>query len=59
MEVPGLGVELELQLHPTPQPWQGQILNALNDTRDQTCIFMDASQVLDLLSHNGDSNKGF
>ena len=30
-----------------------QILNPLSEARDQTCILMDISQVLNLLSHNG------
>ena len=57
MEVPGLGVELELQVpaYPTatatPDPscpfdlhhslWQRQILNPLSDARDRTHILMD------------------
>ena len=56
MDVPRLGVELE------PQPQQLRIravsaayttahsnagsLNPLSETRDQTCILMDSSQVL-------------
>ena len=58
MEVPGLGVELELQLlayttgRATPDPsrmcdlccslQQHQILNSLNEARDRTCILTDA-----------------
>ena len=69
MEVPSLGVQLELQLpanatatqnlshtcnlHHSPQ--QPQILNPLSKGRDQTCILMDTSQVHNLLSHNGNS----
>ena len=56
MEGPGLGVEWELQLEPTPQPqqyicnlhyslWQLWILNPLSEARDQTCILMDNSRV--------------
>ena len=64
MEVPRLGVELELQLpayataEATPDPsricdlcsslGQHQILNLLCETRDQTLILMDTS-------HNGNS----
>ena len=56
MEVPRLGVQLELQLlaycTATAMPdlsciyklhyrsWQGQILNPLNEARDQTCVLM-------------------
>ena len=61
MEVPRLGVQLELQVPAyttaiaMPDPnlicdlhhssWQRQILNTLRDTRDQTRILMDTSQV--------------
>ena len=34
---------------------QCQILNPLGEARDQTCILMDTSQVLNPLSHNGNS----
>ena len=70
MEVPGLGVELELQLltYTTATAMQNLshvcslhhssrqcwILNPLSKARDQTCIPMD-SQVLNPLSHNGNS----
>ena len=33
--------------------WQHHILNSLREARDWTCIFMDPSQVLNPLSHNG------
>ena len=71
VEVPRLEIELELQLPayatatatPDPSPicdlhrssWQHWILNPLSEARDQTCILMDTSQVLNLLSHNGNS----
>ena len=61
MEVPGLGVESELQLPAyttatvTPDlshnyklhhsSWQGQILNPLSEDRDGTRILMDSSQI--------------
>ena len=61
MEVPRLGVKSELQLPAyttataTQDPscicdlhynsWQLQILNLLIETRDQTCVPMDASQI--------------
>ena len=61
MEVPRLGVKSELQLPAytttTASPdlsrifelhhssWQCQILNPLNEARDQTCILMETSQV--------------
>ena len=61
MEVPKLGVELELQLpaYTTAtatrdlshicdihhSSWQGQIPNPVNETRDQTCILIDTSQI--------------
>ena len=35
--------------------WQCQILNPLSEARDQTHILMDTSQVLNLLSHSGNS----
>ena len=71
MEVPRLGGESDLQLpayaaatatldlshvcnlhHSSGPHW---ILNPLNEARDQTCILMDTSLVLNLLSHNGNS----
>ena len=61
MEVPRLGVELELQLpvyttatamqDPSHvcdlhhSSWQYQMLDPLRKARDRTCILMDASQV--------------
>ena len=71
MEVPRLGVELELKLpaytratamldpslicdlHHSSR--QRRILNPLSEARDQTCVLMDMSQVLNLLSHDGNS----
>lgn len=66
MEVPRLGVELELQLQvyttatATPDlshtcdPYRGlrqrRILNQLSKARDQTFIFMDTSWLLNLMS---------
>ena len=71
MEVPGLGVEWELQLAAyvtamvTPDLsciwdlhhslWQHWILHPLREARNQTCILMDTSQVLNPQSHNGTS----
>ena len=68
MEIPGWGVKSELQvqayaigtampdvscvcdpLHSLQQHW---ILNLLNKARNQTCILMDTTQVLNPLSHN-------
>ena len=40
---------------PTPQPRQHQILNPLSKVRDRTYILLDTSQVLNPLSHNGNS----
>ena len=61
IEVPRLGVELELQLSAYTtatamqdlslvcdlyhSPWQRQILNPLSEARDRTCALMDASQI--------------
>ena len=69
MEVPRLGVKSELQLPAyatataTPDPshicnlhhslLQHRILNPLSEARDQTCILMDTSQVLNPMSHKG------
>ena len=36
MEVPGLGVKLELQLRPTPQPWQ-HLIQATSVTYSKVC----------------------
>ena len=71
VEVPRLGAELELQLPAyttataTPDPHsicdlhhssnQHQILNPLSEARDRTPSIMNTSQVLNLLSHNGNS----
>ena len=44
----------KLHLGLTPQ-WQCQILNPLSEARDQICILMDTSWVLNLLSHNRNS----
>ena len=71
MEVPRVGVELELQLPAyvtataTPNPShicdlhhssrQRWILNPLSEARDPTCILMGTSRVLHLLSHNRNS----
>ena len=72
MEVPGRGVELELQLaaYTTATATldlscicdlgrsseQRGILNPLIEARDQTCIFMDISWVFNPLRHNGNSS---
>ena len=48
MEVPGLGVELELRLlayTTAHSSWQCRILNLLSEARDQICLLMDASQI--------------
>ena len=71
MEVPRLRVKEELQLPPCTTATamqdlshvcdlhhssrQCQILNPLNEARDGTCILMEASFVLNPLSHNGNS----
>ena len=71
MEVPRLGDQSELQLpayttataipdlshiyEVCPSFWQRQILNSLIQASDRTCILMDASWVLNLLSHNGNA----
>ena len=39
--------------HSSQQHW---IHNPLSEARDQTHVLMDISQVLHLLSHNGNSN---
>ena len=70
-EVPRLGGDVELQLpvyttatampdssclfdlhHSSRQQW---ILNPLSEARDGTYVFVDTSQVLNPLSHNGNS----
>ena len=72
-EVPSLGVKLELQLlayttattmqdlshicNLCHSSWQCQILGPLSEARDWSYIFMDASWVHNLLSHNKNSKK--
>ena len=71
MKVPRLGVESELQLPActtATATWdlsyicdlrcslqQQWILNPLSEAKDLTCILMDTSQILNLLSHNRNS----
>ena len=71
VEVPRLGVELELQVpgYTTATATLGprricdlccslqqcHILYSLSKARDQTCILTDMSQVLNLVSHKGNS----
>ena len=73
MEVPRLGVELELQLlvyTTATATWdpshvfnlyhssrQCWILNPLSEAKDRTCILMDAGRVLNPMSHNRNSWK--
>ena len=73
MEVPRLGVKLELQLlayttatnppdpsrvcHLHHSSWQCQILKLLSETKDQTCILMDTGWVHSLLGHNRELHK--
>ena len=75
MKVSGLEVELELQLPAyttaTAMPdlscicelhhssWQHQILNSLNDARDQTHILVDTSQILFLRAMRGTPHNIF
>ena len=75
LEVPSLGLELEPQLPAyttgtaMPDPsldcnlhhssGQRRILNPLSEGRDQTCILMDTSQILNPLSHSGNSPEGW
>ena len=71
MEVPRLKVEMELQLpatatatpdlsliydlhHSLHYCWT---LNPLKGARDQTCILMGTSRVLNTLSHNGNTDE--
>ena len=71
MEVPRLGIELELHLlvfatatamqDPScvydlcHSQWQHWILNPLTEARDCACILMDARWVLNPLNHNRNS----
>ena len=45
MEVPRLGVELDLSCRPMPEPQQCQILNPLSEARDRTHVLTDTSGV--------------
>ena len=72
MEVPGLGVESELQLpayttatampdpsricHLHHSSWECQIFKPLSEARDRTRILMDNSWTLTPLSHKGNSS---
>ena len=75
MEIPRLGVELELHLPayaiatamPDPSHFCGlrcslqqyQILNPLSEAKDPALILMDTSRVLNLLSHDRNSSEHF
>ena len=75
MEIPRRGVESVLQLlaYTTAKAIpnlrricvlctslrQHQILNPLSEARDQICILMNTSQVLNRLSHSGNSQNIF
>ena len=73
MEVPKLGVKLEMQLpaYATATPdcshvcdpqhslQQCRIFNLLSETRDWTSNLMDTSRVCNLLSHNGNFQHNF
>ena len=75
MEVPRLGVRLVLRLpayttataKPDPSHicdlccifWPCWILNPLTEARDQICIFMDTSCILNPLSHNGNTKLNY
>ena len=75
MEVPGTGAQSELKLPANTTVtatldlncicdlhcslWQRRILNPLCEARDQTCILMDTSQVLNPQSHSGNSSTDF
>ena len=41
LEVPRLGIKLELQSRPMPEPQQCRILNPLSKARDGTCILTE------------------
>ena len=69
MEVPGVGVESELQLEPMQQTlhlnhicnlcctmWQHWILNPLSEARDGTCILRHYVKFFTWLSHSGNSS---
>ena len=75
MKIPGLGVKLELQLQAYTKAMampdlrhicdlrcslqQRWILKPLSEARDQTCILMDPSQVLNPRSHSRNSHGRF
>ena len=75
MEVPRLGVQMELQLLAYitatatwdlgcvcdlhQSSWQCWVLNPLSEARDQTLVLMDPSQVCLPLSREGNSRKFF
>ena len=50
--------ELELTAYAAVHGNTG-FFNLLSETRDQTCILMDTRQVLNALSHNGNSPPHF
>ena len=52
---PGKGSNQSCSCQLTPQPQPHWTLNPLGEARDRTHIFIDASQVRNLLSHNGNS----
>ena len=52
-------IKSELQLWPTPQLEQQQIINPLHWTRELTCITANQCQILNLLHHSGNSSASF
>ena len=56
MDVPGPGIESELELRPMPQLQQCWILNPLCQARDRTGASTEISQIINPLHHSKNSN---
>ena len=57
MEVPGPGMESELQLLPMPQLWQHQILNTLHHSENTNKVIFFVLYLLYLLANQFQSAK--
>ena len=57
-EFPGYGSDQSCSCWPNHSSGQRQIINPLREARDRTCMLMDTSLALNLLSHTRNSSFG-